>query len=59
MYAALNKLPKEEQKDAVKAVQAIKITVNRNRSNSKRSSTPRSLRVSSSGPSTRRKRTGP
>jgi len=38
MYAALTKLPKTEQKDAVKAIQAIKINVNRNRSKSKRSS---------------------
>jgi hypothetical protein len=30
MYAALTKLPKPEQKDAVKAVQAIKINGNRN-----------------------------
>ena len=56
MYAALTKLPKEEQKDTVKAVQDIKIAVNRNRSTSKRSSTPQSLRVSSGGAATRRKR---
>jgi len=59
MYAALTKLPKEEQKDAVKAVQDIKITVNRSRSTSKRSSTPQSLRLSSSGAATRRKRGRP
>jgi len=59
MYAALTKLPKEEQKDAVKAVQAIKVNVSRNRSKSKRSSTPQSLRVSSSGAATRRKRVRP
>jgi hypothetical protein len=43
MYAALTKLPKEEQKDAVKAVQNIKIAVNPSRSISKPSSTPQSL----------------
>lgn len=59
MYAALTKLPKTEQKDVVKAIQAIKINVNRNRSKSKRSSTPQSLRVSSSGATTRRKRVRP
>ena len=31
MYAALTKLPKTEQKDAVKAIQAIKINVNRSK----------------------------
>lgn len=59
MYAALTKLPKEEQKDVVKAIQAIKINVNRNRSKSKRSSIPQSLRESSNGAATRRKRVRP
>ncbi|HWZ24260.1 MAG TPA: hypothetical protein VN037_03190 [Verrucomicrobiae bacterium] len=59
MYAALTKLPKIEQKDAVKAIQAIKINVNRSRSTSKRSSIPQSLRESSNGAATRRKRVRP
>jgi len=59
MYAALSRLPKEEQKGAVKSVQNIKINVTRNSSTSKRSSTPQSLRVSSSGAATRRKRVRP
>ena len=54
MYAALKKLPENEQAVAIEAVQKVKITANKKAS--KRSSTPRNLRKSSTAATVRRKR---
>jgi hypothetical protein len=57
MYAALLKLPKEDQKATVRAIQKIKIV--KNRKTSKRSSIPVSFRQSSKAATARRKRVHP
>ncbi len=59
MYAALLKLPKEEQKAAVLAIKKIKIARNRSRKTPKPFSIPASFRQSSNGAIARRKRVHP
>ena len=59
MYAALLKLPKQEQEATVQAIKKIKITENRSRKTPKPSSIPRNFRRSSSAAIARRKRVHP
>ena len=59
MYAALLKLPKDEQKATVLAIRKIKITRNRSRKTPKPSSIPRNFRQSSSVAIAPRKRAHP